>query len=99
MESALEGFLHFMLIYFIGSSVFRLFALVRAKNAVQELKEQQPAVEPTVPEEIEMVTDSSCGCAIPKAKAYVLALEAEEHYFCSWDCRQKFLSAYQSKKD
>lgn len=42
-------------------------------------------------EEIEMVMDSCCNMYIAKNKAYQLATDNNIHYFCSWDCRQKFI--------
>ncbi|RYD05885.1 hypothetical protein N752_08295 [Desulforamulus aquiferis] len=43
-----------------------------------------------------MVQDNICGCAIPRNKAYILSKDDKEHYFCSWDCRQKFIDSYQA---
>lgn len=42
-------------------------------------------------EEIEMVLDPCCNTYIAKNKAYQLATDDNIHYFCSWDCRQKFI--------
>ena len=95
MGTALESFLHVLFIYFIARSVFQLFALARAKKSVKNLEEQKIQVETPVPEVIEMVTDPVCGSVIPKAKAYILAREDSQHYFCSWDCRNKFIAADQ----
>lgn len=95
MGTALESFLNVLFIYFIARSVFQLFALIRAKNAVKNLEGQKLQVEPATQEEIEMVTDPICGRSIPRDKAYILAGEQGEQYFCSWDCRNKFISAQQ----
>lgn len=95
MGTALESFLNVLFIYFIARSVFQLFALMRAKKAVKDLDEQKLKVETAVEEEMEMVTDPICGRSIPRAKAYILAREQGRHYFCSWDCRNKFISAQQ----
>ncbi|MDF2877374.1 MAG: hypothetical protein K0S30_470 [Clostridia bacterium] len=39
----------------------------------------------------ELVSDSVCGQEIDKKEAYRLFKEGKEHFFCSWECREKFL--------
>jgi len=41
---------------------------------------------------IEMVQDSYCNKYVQKEKAFqVVNNEGITHYFCSWDCRQKYI--------
>ncbi len=40
---------------------------------------------------IEMVRDNICGRYIAKNKAYIIHSDDEDQYFCSWECRQKYL--------
>jgi len=94
--SVIEGFLNFILIYFIVSGIFNYLAFTRAKKAAQQLAEQEHVeLKPEVNEEIEMVHDNICGCTLPKDEAYVLAKDDIRHYFCSWDCREKFIAGQQ----
>lgn len=40
---------------------------------------------------IEMVYDEVCEVYVPKKKAYQVVEEDKTHYFCSWECRQKYI--------
>ena len=40
---------------------------------------------------IEVVQDEYCKVNIPKEDAYIAVIDDERHYFCSWECRQKYL--------
>ncbi|ABO49285.1 hypothetical protein Dred_0746 [Desulforamulus reducens MI-1] len=91
MEFA-ETFLNLVIIYFIVTSIFNLFALAQAKKRAQQSQANAIALKPRVEEYIEFVTDNICGCTLPKSKAYILAKDNEKHYFCSWDCREKFIA-------
>lgn len=37
------------------------------------------------------VTDEICGITFPREEAYIIIKDGTPHYFCSWDCRQKFI--------
>lgn len=39
----------------------------------------------------ELVTDPVCGKSIEKDHAYRIFKEEKEYFFCSWECREKFL--------
>ncbi len=40
---------------------------------------------------LESIHTCDCGIKIAKDKAYRAFIGDEEHYFCSWDCREKFI--------
>jgi YHS domain-containing protein len=40
-----------------------------------------------------MVKDETCDTYIPKEEAIHLAADGREYYFCSKECREKFLTA------
>lgn len=40
---------------------------------------------------IEWVTDPICGMQIEKKDAYRILKDGKEYFFCSWECREKFL--------
>ncbi|MFZ7104163.1 MAG: transcriptional regulator [Peptococcaceae bacterium] len=92
------GALNFLILYVLVKSLFNFFSLLRQnaenKEEQAEWKETEAAgaAEPAAEKEIiEMVTDHVCGCTIPKAKAYILSKHDQDYYFCSWECRDKFI--------
>lgn len=90
--NAVESFLNVLLIFLLLSSVFNYLAFVRARKAAQKAKEDNAALKIEVKEEIEMVTDNICGRTLPSKEAYIIAKDDKKHYFCSWDCREKFIA-------
>lgn len=48
---------------------------------------------PTVSEQVtkEQVIDPICGKEFEKQEAYRVLRDGKEHFFCSWDCREKFI--------
>jgi len=40
---------------------------------------------------IETVHDTVCDSIVPKDEAYIAAIGDERYYFCSWECRKKFI--------
>jgi len=89
---AVDSFLNILLIFLIVSSVFNYFAYLQARKAALKAKEDNAVSKVEVKEEIEMVTDHICGRTLPKLEAYILAKDNKKHYFCSWDCREKFIA-------
>lgn len=39
----------------------------------------------------ELVTDPTCGRQMLKQEAYRILKDGKEYFFCSWECREKFL--------
>ncbi len=91
----IEGILNFILIYLIVTGIFNFFVLTRARKAAEKANKEHLELKPEVKEEIEMVRDNICGRSLPKSEAYVLAKNEIKHYFCSWDCREKFIAGNQ----
>lgn len=58
------------------------------KNPVEQQTEQVK----------EKVIDSICGKEIEKEKAYRVLKDGEEYFFCSWECREAFLSNKSQKE-
>lgn len=84
--------LNVLIVYIVVTTLFRLIA--RSKQAkIKEAKKLQIKAEVKPIEVIEKVKDDLCGCLIPRNEAYILVKEDEdkEYYFCSWNCRQKFI--------
>ena len=61
-------------------------------NGEVKIIEKQPAVKETEAVVREVAKDPVCGKEIEKEKAYRVVKDGEEHFFCSWDCREAFLA-------
>ncbi len=42
-----------------------------------------------------MVTDAVCGKEVLKEEAYRIIKDGKEYFFCSWDCREAFVTGQQ----
>ncbi len=61
---------------------------------VEIIEDNENVLEAQVKEEIkDTVTDLVCNEEVEKAKAFHVIKNGESHYFCSWDCRDKFLES------
>lgn len=87
-----ESILNFLLIFLIINGIFNYMAISRARKQAQKIEEENAKLKLQVKEQIEMVTDNICGRTLPKSEAYVLAKDDIRHYFCSWECREKYIS-------
>lgn len=66
---------------------------VKIVNGEVEIIEKDAVVlDAQIKEEIkDLVTDPICHEQVEKTKAFHVIRNNESHYFCSWDCREKFL--------
>ena len=65
---------------------------------VEVIEKDATILDAQIKEEIkDMVTDPVCHAEIEKTKAYHVIRNDESHYFCSWDCREKFLKPAQEE--
>ena len=46
-----------------------------------------------IEEKKEMVYDSVCNQEVVKSDAYHMIRDGESYYFCSWECRERFLKS------
>lgn len=67
--------------------------MVNGQIKVIEKKQSIPKVSV-----VDEVTDEICHCVIEKDKAYRVVKDGVEHYFCSWECREKFLKQEEGNK-
>ena len=51
------------------------------------------------PVEQELVYDEICGREIPRQNSYIVATDDAYHFFCSWECRQKFVDSLKQDRD
>ena len=66
--------------------LYRLFMNDRKKSADQEVKEQKKRMDAG-----EMVQDPICGTYVDKENAISVRNGDQVTYFCSYECRQKYL--------
>lgn len=53
---------------------------------------EDEAFPPIVPiEKEDLVVDPICGNEVEKKEAYRILKDGQEYFFCSWECREKFL--------
>lgn len=62
-------------------------SIINGEVKVIEKMPDTKNVAPVIP----TVVDEVCGKAITKNEAYRMVLGGEEHYFCSWECREAFI--------
>lgn len=60
-------------------------SIVNGEVKIIEKEEMQPNRET-----VEMVVDQMCGKSIKKDEAYRMVIDGQEHYFCSWECREAY---------
>ncbi len=64
----------------------------KEKKNAYKYQEKEKTAKSEEPEPIEMVKDLICGKYVQKEKAFqTLDNQHQTLYFCSWDCRQKYI--------
>lgn len=58
------------------------------------LDNQESEDKPDEAIEVEMVEDEICGKFIEKDQSYQLYYKDKVYYFCSWDCREKYINEH-----
>lgn len=90
----LTEFLWSMMIFLLAVRIMGI--VVRLLTNRAKTQEKIPSQETMEKEEkaasIEIVQDIVCGNDVPKHKAYQVIRDNGTHYFCSWNCRQKFIA-------
>lgn len=91
----------FLIIYIIFSNLIKigltLFNKSKAKAKVKERQKKQEVMKEKQAPVVEKVIDPICNTSIEKEKSYIIVEDEENKYFCSWDCRQKYLSQKNDK--
>ncbi len=93
------GLFRFFYIILLIRMVLNIFLNIKRRAMLRDhieaaqrtLAEGEEAEEPKQ-RVITMVEDKICGNRIQKEKAYIINKNDEDHYFCSWDCREKFIN-------
>ncbi len=102
----LTEFLWSMMVFLLAVRIMgTVLKLLTNKMRIQDNKIEAKPVEKASEEkeekvlEIEMVQDMICGAHVPKHKAYQVARDNVTHYFCSWECRQKFILSVRDESE
>jgi len=68
--------------------------VIEKEKDQDSIKKDQNVMDGEIKEETkDMVYDSVCNEKIAKSEAYHIIRNGESHYFCSWECREKFLGS------
>lgn len=98
-----RSILNILIFYIMARFLFSIFAFMNMaaqnKKAEQEPKRKSEFLEAVNDVEYEIVEDEHCNLKIPKHEAYIAVIDDVEHYFCSWECRQKFLAQRKENKE
>ena len=78
------------LVLAVGALMWWLRNLIRRMQQTQGPRIDRPAQ--PVRDLGPMVRDHVCNTFLPKSRALTARLDSDEHYFCSEECRQKFLA-------
>lgn len=87
-----ESFLNLLIIFLIVNGIFNYFISIRARKIAQQMGEDSLKAGLEIKEDIELATDHICGSLLPKKEAYILTKDNQKYYFCSWECREKFIA-------
>ncbi len=87
----------FSLILNILTNVFGTFRKHLEKKNNDDFAETDEFLKPVEQEYKEMVIDPVCQKKIPKDDVYIAVIDDKRHYFCSWECRQKFIADRKKK--
>lgn len=61
-------------------------------NGEVKVIENTPTIDLATPIEEDLVEDETCGKKLEKKDAYRVFKNGKEYFFCSWECREKFLA-------
>ncbi|MEF3169246.1 MAG: transcriptional regulator [Deltaproteobacteria bacterium] len=85
----------FLLYFLICFLIYLLFKRVFTRQATQRPYAEQRRPSPI---QDELVRDPVCGVYCPKRDALMLRTWGETHYFCSEECRRRFLQENSPEK-
>ncbi len=77
-------------IYWLAKSIFRDLLSLKARRRVTS-DDQKPSCS-SFPVTDELVQDPVCGVYCPKKEALTAIYKGKVYYFCSEECRQKFIA-------
>ncbi len=99
------GFFSIFTVVVIVSLVLNIFTNIftsfrkHMEKKNQDLIKEKESLQSVEQEYREMVIDPVCNKKIPKDDVYIAVIDDKRHYFCSWECRQKFIADRKKKLD
>ncbi|MBS4536431.1 hypothetical protein GOQ29_12460 [Clostridium sp. D2Q-14] len=93
----LSSIFQFLIIYIIFSNLIKIGLTIlnrkKIKEKIEENEEKQNTMKEGQPpiQVVEKVTDPICNSSIEKEKSYIIVEDEGNKYFCSWECRQRYL--------
>lgn len=104
-----EGLLNFIITILAIRLIFTMFIRIKSRR---NLRKKMKAYTDTVnskkddtdktmqPREVvETIKGEYCGTIVPKKDSYIAVIGDEKHYFCSWECRQKYIAEMEDKNN
>jgi YHS domain-containing protein len=90
---ALAVVIEVILFYMIIKTTFRIIILFKTAKKVKEKANNQELSRVATPIDVveKKVYDEICGATLTRSNSYILVEDDKEHYFCCWECRQKYL--------
>lgn len=73
---------------FMGMKMARKKKKENLKSNIEDIKKEKKQEQ----KKVETVKGELCGTEVAKHEAYIVVKDGIRHYFCSWECRQKFIS-------
>jgi YHS domain-containing protein len=76
-----------------------LYLLYRSLKTLLTGSGRKPPVSGQTPDQIDdiMVQDPACGTYLPRNEAIKAKIGGRQHFFCSAECKQRYLKTYQKK--
>jgi len=87
----LQGIFRLILYAFLIYLVYLLYRFFKVLSRVKKVQSGQKRLSGT------MVKDELCNTYLPKEDALKEVIEGKEYYFCSKECRQKFIETKKSQ--
>ncbi|MDD4570317.1 MAG: hypothetical protein PHE70_09355 [Tepidanaerobacteraceae bacterium] len=101
VENIFTSFLNFVIIYFVFKFTMSVFLaykvysqekrVVSQKNKTDVNHNNNTSIEDDKGHNLDVIHDNVCDTFVLKEDAYIAVIGEERHYFCSWECRQKYL--------
>ena len=86
----LQAFIKIILYFLLGYLVFFLYRFFKAISGARKTQGAPKKLTGT------MVKDEFCNTYLPKEEAVREVIDGKEYFFCSMECRQKFLETKKS---
>ena len=81
------------LIVNMGQSIASMRDQVKGKTEASAANFNSSGENQSPTDSQELIYDEVCGREVPRQNSYIVATDDGYHYFCSWDCRQKFVDS------